>query len=357
MAPQEFKPRLRHYADMPLPPGGRACAITTEDGLRLRVGLWPAAGVSLPLPGKDEPADALPTFQDFQDKSGSRQGNAKETASSKGTVVLVTGRTEFIEKYAEVIGELIERGFCVAALDWRGQGGSERLIKSNPRKGHVDHMDAYVADLEALLDFLDKTGRPDPVYCLAHSTGGQALIRAAPRVAGRIRRAVLTAPYLDLAPSKLSQRWVYRVVSFLTYCGLGELYAPGTSRDSPYSSTFDDNVLTSDPDRYRRLANLMHAENDLVIWGPTNAWVYATLQSSAEIRGPRFVASIGLPMVLLSASDDKVVSSRSIERFAAMVRTATHVGVPGARHDIMMERDEIRAQFWAAFDAFIPAPD
>ena len=32
--------------------------------------------------------------------------------------------------------------------------------------------------------------------------------------------------------------------------------------------------------------------------------------------------------------------------------------IPGARHEILMERDAIREQFWAAFDAFIPGtPD
>ena len=28
--------------------------------------------------------------------------------------------------------------------------------------------------------------------------------------------------------------------------------------------------------------------------------------------------------------------------------------LPTARHEILQERDEIRAQFWAAFDAFMP---
>jgi lysophospholipase len=31
--------------------------------------------------------------------------------------------------------------------------------------------------------------------------------------------------------------------------------------------------------------------------------------------------------------------------------------IPGARHEILMERDAIRAQFWAAFDAFIPGSE
>ena len=43
----------------------------------------------------------------------------------RGVCVLLNGQTEFIEKYDEVIGELQGRGFAVATLDWRGQGGSQ----------------------------------------------------------------------------------------------------------------------------------------------------------------------------------------------------------------------------------------
>ena len=57
---------------------------------------------------------------------------------------------------------------------------------------------------------------------------------------------------------------------------------------------------------------------------------------------------------MLSASDDKVVSSKAVEQVAEIARTLSRISIPGARHEILMERDEIRAQFWAAFDAFIP---
>jgi lysophospholipase len=30
------------------------------------------------------------------------------------------------------------------------------------------------------------------------------------------------------------------------------------------------------------------------------------------------------------------------------------VTVPGALHEVMQERDGLRARFWAAFDAFVP---
>ena len=40
-----------------------------------------------------------------------------------GTVCLFHGRAEFIEKYFETITDLRRRGFAVATMDWRGQGG------------------------------------------------------------------------------------------------------------------------------------------------------------------------------------------------------------------------------------------
>ena len=54
----------------------------------------------------------------------------------RGTVCLFQGRGEFIEKYFEVVADLRRRGFGVATMDWRGQGGSSRLL-SNPSKGFV----------------------------------------------------------------------------------------------------------------------------------------------------------------------------------------------------------------------------
>jgi lysophospholipase len=71
-------------------------------------------------------------------------------ASSRGVCVLLGGQTEFIEKYVEVIGELGARGFTVATFDWRGQGGSARLL-ANPLKAHVRDFAEYDDDLTSFL--------------------------------------------------------------------------------------------------------------------------------------------------------------------------------------------------------------
>src|SRR5262249_9644864 len=74
-----------------------------------------------------------------------------------GTVCIFTGRTEFIEKYFEVVGELRRRGFAVAVLDWRGQGGSGRLMR-NSLKGHINDFAEYE---EGLAHFMKAVVLPD----------------------------------------------------------------------------------------------------------------------------------------------------------------------------------------------------
>ena len=73
-----------------------------------------------------------------------------ELRNPKGTVCIFQGRGEFIEKHFETYADLLSQGYAVAALDWRGQGGSMRML-SNPRKGHVRSFKRYELDLAAFM--------------------------------------------------------------------------------------------------------------------------------------------------------------------------------------------------------------
>ena len=79
-----------------------------------------------------------------------RAGFWQPAGEARGTVILSPGRTEPIEKYYEVIGDFLRRGFCVLAHDWRGQGLSERALP-NSRKGHVHDFSGYDRDLESFV--------------------------------------------------------------------------------------------------------------------------------------------------------------------------------------------------------------
>ncbi|SVD81174.1 uncharacterized protein METZ01_LOCUS434028, partial [marine metagenome] len=98
----------------PVPEGAVAEFLAMADATRIRVARWTAA-----------------------------QGGG----TPRGTVVVLNGRSEFIEKYFETIESLRARGFAVATLDWRGQGRSDRPL-ANRQKGHVDDFEEYLSDLQ-----------------------------------------------------------------------------------------------------------------------------------------------------------------------------------------------------------------
>ena len=88
----------------------------------------------------------------------------------RGTVVLSPGRTEPIEKYYEVIGNFLARGFVVLAHDWRGQGLSHRMLEDR-LKGHARAVEEFLDDYARLLDAFEARA-PKPWIMVGHSMGG-----------------------------------------------------------------------------------------------------------------------------------------------------------------------------------------
>ena len=65
---------------------------------------------------------------------------------------------------------------------------------------------------------------------------------------------------------------------------------------------------------------------------------------------PGYLERIDLPLLLMSAGQDQLIDIASHAPVAARLKNAEHVTIAGAKHEIMMETDDIRAQFWDAFD-------
>jgi lysophospholipase len=88
------------------------------------------------------------------------------------------------------------------------------------------------------------------------------------------------------------------------------------------------------------------------------AWIDAAFRFMKCFTAPNYALKLRLPTLILAAGADPVCATPATERFAARLKAGHAIVIPGARHEILMERDEIREQFWAAFDAFIPGtPD
>jgi lysophospholipase len=270
-----------------------------------------------------------------------------------GTVCLFQGRSEFIEKYFETITDLRRRGFAVATMDWRGQGGSARLLK-NPAKGHAENFAQHDADVRTFMSEIVLPDCPPPFYCLAHSMGGHLVLRLAQTKVCWWDRIVLSAPMIRFAGSEPTNSVRCVISEVATLFGLGDAFIPGGRAQSWEAGSFEGNKLTSDRLRYERAQEVVQASPHLGIGSPTIAWAAAACSSISVINSAAFMDSVKVPILIVAAGNDQIVSTPAIERFASRLKNCTRIVVAGAKHEILQERDQLREQFWAAFDAYIP---
>lgn len=303
-------------SDNPVPPGALVTPVGASDGVVLRVARWPNSG------------------------------------QTRGTVCVFPGRGEFIEKYFETIGELVARDFAVVAMDWRGQGLSGRSL-ANARKGHVDDFLLYERDLEALRQQVLQFLCPRPWFALGHSMGGAILLSQAQAGNSPFERIVVSAPMIDIHGLRFP-RAIRGVIEVADIVGLGSAFIPGGKSVSLMSGPFDDNVLTSDAGRFARNAAIVAAAPQLAVGDPTIGWLNAAFRLMTGFVDPDGPHSTLTPILAFSAANDRIVSTPAIHRYMAGLKTSLVVPLAGAQHEILQERDAIREQFWAAFDAFIP---
>jgi len=270
----------------------------------------------------------------------------------KGTVVVLQGRAEFIEKYFETARDLRTRGFAVATFDWRGQGLSDRTL-SDRHKGYVRDFSQYATDLDAIMEQVVLPDCPPPYFALGHSMGAAIAIRACHAGSRWFDRVVLSAPLIALPAGRLHPV-AGPLTRFMRLLGRGSAYVPAGTDVAKSSEDFIGNPLTSDPVRHARNAAVLEEEPALGLGSPTIAWADAALRQMREFAASRYAGHIRQPILMVAAGRDEIVSTPAIEEFGLNLLAGRHLILAGARHEILQEQDHYRAQFWAAFDAFVP---
>ena len=294
--------------DAPVPEGAAAEWFTGVGGARLRAALFPATG------------------------------------ALRGSVVLSGGRTEPIEKYFEVAGELSARGFVVLGHDWRGQGLSQRLLPDRLR-GHAAGSDDFVTDYAALIAAFEPR-LPRPWLAIGHSMGGclTALILA--RGERRFAGAVLSAPMLGLHTAPIPPPATRLLARALTALGGGGGSTPGGE-----PASFETNVLTHDPRRYARNVGQTAAYPDLALGAPTWGWLSFAFNAIAELQKGPGATRVDVPVTVVAAGADRIIDNAGTRLVTGRFPKGRYVEAPGAYHEVLQETDAIRAVFWREFDA------
>lgn len=285
------------------------------------------------------------------DKSTIRFGTWRcQTEERRGSIVLLNGRREFMEKYTETIGELMHRGFDVYSLDWRGQGLSTRML-ANRHKGFIEDFDIYLNDLKMFFRNIVMPRAVDPLIILAHSMGGHIALRFIHDHPGMADRLVLTSPMIDIFTSPAYRWFAGFVARAADKAGFKREYVFGSGGDA--DEKFEGNRLTSDPVRFMETQKKIAENPDLALGGVTFGWLSAALKSIDILRKPGFAGRIRTPILLISAGEDRIVSNRAQREFCSLLPNGRFLEIPEARHEILVETDAIRGIFWDEFDRFM----
>lgn len=302
--------RLVSTPDAPIPQGGAAEWVAALGGVRLRAALFPANG------------------------------------APRGSVVLSPGRTEAIEKYFEVVGELQARGFTVLVHDWAGQGLSTRLL-ADPLLGHARGWRRFMGEFQAVLSAFEAR-LPRPWVALGHSMGGGLTTLALVEGESRFAAAVLSAPMLGVKLGGRSPAMMAAVAAAMGFVGRGGMLP--LPQTDPLNEVFAHNVLTHDAARFARSAAIIAAAPELRLGGPTWGWIGFALALAAQVARPGAMERIAIPLTAVIAGDERLVENAAVRRAVGRAPKGQVIEVEGAYHEVLMETDDRRATFWRAFD-------
>jgi len=290
------------------PPGGRAFWLRASDGVRLRAVLWPGG--------------------------------------ERGTVLILPGRSESVEKYGRTAADLAAMGFASASLDWRGQGLADRFLPA-AMQGHVRHFRDYQLDLAALIALVRSQGLPGPLWLLAHSMGACIGFRALAEGLD-VPAAILVAPMWGIRIKPALRPFAGALAASARLPALGRRLAPGTTLDC-YAATvgFDQNHLTSDPEMFAYLQRQVRLAPELGLGGPSLHWAAEALR---ECRAIRRLPAPRVPTVTFLGTREQIVDPRAIHQRMRRWPGARLEIVEGAQHEILMETKPIRQRLLATLD-------
>lgn len=284
------------------PADGKAYWVHADDGVRLRVGFW-------------EPKK-----------------------SCKGTILFFTARSEYLEKYGRTVSDFLAFGYAAFAIDWRGQGLSDRLTDDR-KTGHVNRFSDYQRDVAAMVKAAKDLNLPEPWFLFGNSMGAciglRALMEGLP-----VTASAFTAPMWNISLSPIERMVAWPVSWALQTIGRGHIYTPGRKEKSYVLDVpFEDNELTHDPDMYQYYVDQADQLPETQLGSPSMGWLY---QSLKECRTLSNLPSPAMPCIAFLGGEDKVVGVGAIKDRMAGWNGGKLEMVPGGRHDLLCEIPIIR---------------
>lgn len=259
--------------------------------------------------------------------------------SPKGTVIIVHGFTENVEKYLEIIHALHKAGYTVGMHDARGHGRSFREpgVDSVTGDTHVEHFDDYVEDLEVLMETAYKD-LPSPRFMLCHSMGGAVgalyLEKHPDSFAGAVLSSPMIAPFTNGIPTPLA----FAICAGMKAIGRGKhriLMSPGYTGHEDFATS-----AAKCKARFEWFDEIKFQEKLFHNYSPTFGWTVESIKVTNRILKEGEVEKITAPVLVMQASDDHSVLNGPMDTFVARLKNGRKERFEGERHEIFRGVDQ-----------------
>jgi lysophospholipase len=182
--------------------------------------------------------------------------------------------------------------------------------------------------------------------------GGHILLRVLADRHPPLDAAGLVAPMLGINSAPLPAFAAASTASLMTSMGLGRHPAWHQDAAAPPSGSLRQKILTGCPERYEDELWWWQREPGYSLGAPSWGWLKAAYESIARLT-PEKLAAVDLPVLLVMAERDRLVSPEAIREAARHLPRAELVAFPDAAHEILREADAVRNEAFAVIDAFL----
>ncbi|MBC7427453.1 MAG: alpha/beta fold hydrolase [Bacteriovorax sp.] len=265
--------------------------------------------------------------------------------ASTRCLVILPGRTEPIEKYAEVVENLdtgkLAGQFTYFLMDHRGQGSSGRMLSDfdNYQKGYVDHFENYANDIKIFMDTVVAQKNCSHKLLLAHSLGAGISIDFLQRYPEYFDRAALTSPMLKILTAPYSYTVARSIVLASMAAGRGKKFAVGQKGFNP-TRDFENNDFTTSPVRYEMAMSMFDMFPKAKLGGVTNRWLNEVMSATHNIR--KNYRDIKIPLLVFNAGNELYSEPSEMARFCDEAPYCVRTFLPTSKHEVLMDRDANR---------------
>jgi lysophospholipase len=266
-----------------------------------------------------------------------------------GTVFVFPGRADYIEKYGGLANFCLSNNLNVIAIDWRGQGLSERLL-DDKNIGHIEDFENYQNDVEVIINEAKDAGLVKPWIIFAHSMGGLIGLRTL-HDNPVFEKVVFTSPMWGIQMPPILKSGASIIMSLISLIGKMETYAPTTSPETRIlNEEYEFNKLTSDIRNFKLLRQQLIQHPDLQIGGPSSAWVSAALDEIEFQIGNEPPIT---PALCFLGEKEEIIDNLAVREFCKNWDSCDLISIPDAKHDLLMEKKMILHSLFEKLEKFI----